>query len=400
MSEDAVMIRRYPHQNAAISLSCIVGIVTALLGIALLASPYAMIEAFLSCQSNDGMDGKMIETLTLTLARLSGGCLVALSASSLSLLAPALLQKVPTIYNHDKCRSSLFSQSITGVTMVVVGLLDERTGDSSGSCSQFKAAWILGFGAVIIVLACGGLMFSFWPSVEQTDDVTPQESRICCGFNNRRERVAAENTVPLLSSTGNDEEANYEVLGEAPDVTTEGDTAVAEEEIENLHNTATSRITGTRRLIKLAAPQMLYLYIGCAVLLVRLPFSLSIPHFVSTTLGALGRGDFAAARVEVLLLFILGTIDAALDFWCVFLFGYAKERIVRGVRIDTFRSILKQDISFFDSHTSGDLSSRLNSDCGEMAGGKYNRRQQTSGIRFSNKALTFACFLVYMKSQT
>jgi hypothetical protein len=30
--------------------------------------------------------------------------------------------------------------------------------------------------------------------------------------------------------------------------------------------------------------------------------------------------------------------------------------------------MLRQDIGFFDSRTSGDLSSRLNSDCGEMAG--------------------------------
>lgn len=63
------------------------------------------------------------------------------------------------------------------------------------------------------------------------------------------------------------------------------------------------------------------------------------------------------------------TIDAALDFWCVFLFGFANQRIVRGVRINTFVSILRQEVAFFDSTTSGELASRLNSDCGEMAGG-------------------------------
>jgi len=67
-------------------------------------------------------------------------------------------------------------------------------------------------------------------------------------------------------------------------------------------------------------------------------------------------------------LFLLGTIDACLDFWCIFWFGYANQRIVRGVRIDTFASILKQEIAFFDRTTSGELASRLNSDCGEMAG--------------------------------
>ena len=64
------------------------------------------------------------------------------------------------------------------------------------------------------------------------------------------------------------------------------------------------------------------------------------------------------------------TIDAALDFWCIFLFGYANQKIVRGVRIDTFLSILRQEVAFFDKTTSGDLASRLSSDCTEMAGGK------------------------------
>ena len=62
------------------------------------------------------------------------------------------------------------------------------------------------------------------------------------------------------------------------------------------------------------------------------------------------------------------------NFVCWFLyffgigFGYANQRIVREIRIDTFFSILKQDIGFFDGQTSGELASRLNSDCGEMAG--------------------------------
>jgi hypothetical protein len=39
-------------------------------------------------------------------------------------------------------------------------------------------------------------------------------------------------------------------------------------------------------------PEVLYLYIDCITLLVRLLFSLCIPHFVSTTLGALLQGQF------------------------------------------------------------------------------------------------------------
>ena len=51
----------------------------------------------------------------------------------------------------------------------------------------------------------------------------------------------------------------------------------------------------------------------------------------------------------------------------IFLFGYAKENIVKSVRIDTFNSILRQEQAFFDKTNTGDLISRLTSDCGEMA---------------------------------
>lgn len=105
------------------------------------------------------------------------------------------------------------------------------------------------------------------------------------------------------------------------------------------------------------------------MLLIRLPFSLAIPHFVSTTLDAVAMPNhFHQARIEIMLLFVCGTIDAALDFWGFFLFGYANQRIVRGLRVDLFRKLLGQEIAFFDVHTSGELASRLNSDCSEMAG--------------------------------
>ena len=48
---------------------------------------------------------------------------------------------------------------------------------------------------------------------------------------------------------------------------------------------------------------------------------------------------------------------------CVFLFGYTQQRLVRALRIDLFRSLLQQDIAFFDAAATGNISSRLTSDC-------------------------------------
>ncbi len=145
-------------------------------------------------------------------------------------------------------------------------------------------------------------------------------------------------TEPLLGRPVDHEHPDEFTVGnqsleEDPIQTSETSTTLRQEALDELEDTegSTSRVRGTVRLLKLAQPQVLYLYIGCITLLIRLPFSLCIPHF-----------------------------------------GYANLRIVRGVRIDTFAAILRQEICFFDKHTSGELSSRLSSDCGEMSGGRFS----------------------------
>ena len=313
-------------------------------------------------------DGDALTEMEITLFRLFGGILMALSLSSWLMLGSFWTNNRQTLHEYDvlaqacavdKCRTSLSTQAIVGLSFVIVGLWDDRMKEDKSECG---AAQLLSGGATFLVVACLGLMASFWPvRGDESQQNDHEASRRWCCY--RARSVAANDDLaePLLSS-----DADEDAEAQTPP---RNEGSVASDSDTEASAGMTSRIRGTRRLLKLAKPQVFYLYLGCAVLLVRLPFSLSIPHFVSTTLGALARGDYAGARTEILLLFILGTIDAALDFWCVFLFGYAKERIVRGVRIDTFASILRQEVTFFDRHTSGELSSRLSSDCGAMAGG-------------------------------
>ena len=124
---------------------------------------------------------------------------------------------------------------------------------------------------------------------------------------------------------------------------------------------------GIKRLLLLTKPERKELIIGCVILIIRLPFSLCIPHFVSEVIGALNNSEFDTAKRVILNLLIAGTIDAILDFWCVYLFGRVKEKIILKLRSDTFRAILGQEREFFDSKSSGELASRLTADCGAMA---------------------------------
>ena len=122
------------------------------------------------------------------------------------------------------------------------------------------------------------------------------------------------------------------------------------------------------RIIKLARTQRSYIYIGCLVLVVRLPFSLSIPNFVSASLAALARADYDNVQSNIILLMLYGTIDSVLNFCCGALFGLANLNIVKSLRDDTFEAILGQDIVFFRDNDCGDLASRLSSDCGAIVG--------------------------------
>ena len=138
---------------------------------------------------------------------------------------------------------------------------------------------------------------------------------------------------------------------------------------------------GTLQLLKIARPHRHWLYYACGVLLIRLPLSLSVPHWVAETIGCLINKDFAGAQQNILFLCAAGTGDALLDFWCVYLFGIAQQRIIRGLRLNLFQAILRQDISFFDMTKTGEITSRLTTDCAEMA------NDLTSVFRFTIESL-------------
>jgi ABC-type multidrug transport system fused ATPase/permease subunit len=357
-------------QPVTAALSTIVALGMLALGSTLFWIPQSIVRVFFSCLQD--AKEQELSALDLTLSRVAGGVILAQAISCLVLAIPVLNDwqssngKMIRGTSVDKCRTCVALQSLVGLLLVLVGLLDDRANRQEEQCGSLQGAWLLGLGSFILITACLGLMLSYWPVINH-DHYSPIEET-------RPQTENGEDTEPLLAAASSNERESMITTEESGEYQLLEELASpADSEVEE----PTSRIRGTRRLLTLAKTQVFYLYVGCAVLLVRLPFSLSIPHFVSTTLGAVSRGDFAGARSEILLLVIFGSIDAALDFWCVFLFGYANQRIVRGVRLDTFYSILRQEIGFFGQHTSGELASRLNSDCGEM-GKKIVERERES----------------------
>ncbi len=305
---------------------------------------------------------------------------------------------VPTMKHQSVDRAMLTSSIYLGFSMLIVTVFEMSfyAFPSNSICKDnaldqettFMNPLIIS--ATFVILGLLGIMNSFFPNDIQ--NYFWKKCLCCCWTNiyNQRSRrrwqlpifhgeSIIDNDIendhispsPLLSDNylQSDDVDDHNIISieqsqdewnDEPNVSVETLNQESQSQVE-------SRIKGTKRLLKLAGPHSLYLFVGCLVLLVRLPFSLSIPHFVSVTLGALARSDYNQAKMNILFLFIFGTIDAMLDFFCVFLFGLANLKITRGLRIDLFISILRQEMGFFDENKSGDLSSRLNSDCGNMA---------------------------------
>lgn len=284
----------------------------------------------------------------------TGGCVFSCFVTSMGLLYWSVLEDQLKLQVR-LCRCANLSNCCTGLILVLLQFLCWLfTGDVGHDATT--DLMFLGCGAISFFLSSLCLMLSV------------------CGKNNNHEEATVHTDPsqssllePLLSGTDDERGLRLETGDVEEDEEVQHETREqSDSEVSN--SEATSRWSGMRRLLQLAAPQVSFLYAGCAVLLLRLPFSLSIPHFVSSTISAVQNGDFDAAVHEILCLVLAGSIDAALDFWCVFLFGYANLRIVRGVRVDLYSKLIRQEVAFFDQTSSGELSSRLQSDCSEMAG--------------------------------
>jgi hypothetical protein len=258
-------------------------------------------------------------------SRLAGGVLLSQSISCFLLLLPLLSdctsskknevnKFVRTISVHTS-RAASVCLGLTGLTMVVIGLIFHSQQDLS-------SIRLLIAGVMVTVLTCASLMASFWPFVDSNDNnnrssinssnvnrnnSAPEEEIIFSSSQDELNPLRASFSATELNESGSADPEGYRLLedderdddeealvtqetggnddDDDDDEADEEESAPVEDEEgeTDVAATSTSRLRGTRRLLQLAAPQVLYLYAGCAILLVRLPFSLSIPHFVAST---------------------------------------------------------------------------------------------------------------------
>ncbi len=117
-----------------------------------------------------------------------------------------------------------------------------------------------------------------------------------------------------------------------------------------------------RRLLALARPERSRLAAAIFFLVVGGGAALAYPRVIGLLLdAALAGGVDTINRVAVAMvaIFVVQALAAALRYY---LFAIAGERVVARLRESLYRSIIEQEIAFFDARLTGELTSRLSAD--------------------------------------
>ncbi len=119
-----------------------------------------------------------------------------------------------------------------------------------------------------------------------------------------------------------------------------------------------------RRMFALARPELPRLAVGTAALFVSAGLSLCYPQLVKRLVDAVVQGGGrelvdGAALLLVLLFAVRGVFTTVRHY----MFTAAAEQVVTRLRRDLYAALVRQEIAFFDSHRTGELTNRLASDC-------------------------------------
>jgi ATP-binding cassette subfamily B protein len=121
-----------------------------------------------------------------------------------------------------------------------------------------------------------------------------------------------------------------------------------------------------RRLLALAKPEWLRLAVATVFLLIGGAAGLAYPRVIGILIDAALAGGVATinrAAIAMAVIFAVQAVAVALRYY---LFSIAGERIVTRLREQVYRSIIDQEIGFFDLRKTGELTSRITADATVM----------------------------------
>ncbi|CAN8239221.1 unnamed protein product [Cochlearia groenlandica] len=121
------------------------------------------------------------------------------------------------------------------------------------------------------------------------------------------------------------------------------------------------------RMWELVAEDRWVIFAAFSTLIVAALSEISIPHFLTASIFSAQSGDITVFRRNVKLLVVLCVTSGICSGIRGCFFGIANMILVKRMRETLYSTLLLQNISFFDSQTVGDLTSRLGSDCQQVS---------------------------------
>jgi len=116
------------------------------------------------------------------------------------------------------------------------------------------------------------------------------------------------------------------------------------------------------RLLALAKPEWRRLAVATVFLVVGGGAGLAYPKFIGVLIDAAVDGGAEAINRTALIMAAIFAVQAVAVALRYYLFTVAGERIVTRLREAVYRSIINQEIAFFDARRTGELTSRLTAD--------------------------------------
>ncbi|KAK3237646.1 hypothetical protein CYMTET_52292 [Cymbomonas tetramitiformis] len=126
--------------------------------------------------------------------------------------------------------------------------------------------------------------------------------------------------------------------------------------------------TGLIRLISLAGPEKSRIMVGCFFLIISSGATVIVPSIFGSVIDSnkdahksdSERKDaLDKAIIELVVVVAIGSLSAMIRAYC---FNYSGERVVAKLRNDLYRSLVRQELAFFDKTRTGELMNRLSSD--------------------------------------
>ncbi|XP_010471059.1 PREDICTED: ABC transporter B family member 26, chloroplastic [Camelina sativa] len=121
------------------------------------------------------------------------------------------------------------------------------------------------------------------------------------------------------------------------------------------------------RMWELVAEDRWVIFAAFSTLIIAALSEITIPHFLTASIFSAQSGDITVFRRNVKLLIVLCVTSGICSGIRGCFFGIANMILVKRMRETLYSTLLFQDISFFDSQTVGDLTSRLGSDCQQVS---------------------------------